>query len=248
MLSFAKYQGAGNDFILIDNRTLHFDCKLVSKLCHRKFGIGADGVVLLESNFRMRIFNSDGSEAESCGNGLRCLMRFLLDLGFPKADYQIQVGNRVVQAGFVGDKIRIDMGEALHFKQLLIEGHEVHFLNTGVPHTVLFSAEADLATIGPFLRYHEHFQPAGTNVNIAQLGNDGALYIRTYERGVEAETLACGTGAAAVALIASQKYGLKNPIRVHALGGEMEVLVDGLKVSLIGEATKVFEGSFFYKI
>lgn len=242
-LKISKYEGAGNDFILIDNRTLHFNPQIVPQLCHRKFGIGADGVILLEPDLSARIFNSDGSEAESCGNGLRCLLRFLIDLGFPKTNYEIRVGNRRVQGGFERDKIWIELGKVLPPKQVLIEGIEVYVLDTGVPHAVVFSEKAELAKIGPLLRRHQFFQPKGTNVNLAAIGMDEVVYIRTYERGVEGETLSCGTGAAAVGVVSSQKYGLKNPIRIHALGGELEVWVDGLNVSLIGDARKVFDGS-----
>lgn len=246
-LSFVKYQGAGNDFILLDDRALSFDPSLVPKLCHRKFGIGADGVILLQhdslSDFRMRIFNPDGSEAESCGNGLRCLLRFMIDLGLPKKNYRIATHERVVQAGFLGDKIEVRMGEAKLLKKLYISGHEVHFLNTGVPHAVVF-ADADFFTLAPLLRHHAAFQPSGTNVNLARLESDGSIYIRTYERGVEGETMACGTGAAAVGVIASLTYQIKNPIRISSLGGEIQIRVEGFQVTMVGDALKVFEGIY----
>lgn len=249
-LSFVKFQGAGNDFILIDDRAPHFNSTLVPQLCHRKFGIGADGVILLQNDpvadFRMRIFNNDGSEAGSCGNGLRCLMLFIVDLGLPKKTYRIATGERVVLAGFEGDKIRIDMGLAQNVKQLSIQGFEVHSLDTGVPHAVVFSPKADLKTLGPLLRHHSAFQPAGTNVNVAQMQSDGSIHVRTYERGVEGETLACGTGAAAVGVIASQKYHMPNPIRISSAGGEIEIHVEGLNATLIGEAAKVFEGDYSF--
>lgn len=247
MLYFGKYQGAGNDFILIDDRAPFFNPHLVTQLCHRKFGIGADGVILLQTDqsadFRMRIFNSDGSEAGSCGNGLRCLMKFIVDLGLPKKNYQIATGDRIVEAGFVGDKISVQMGLALNLKKLDIEGFEVHSLDTGVPHAVVFSPHADLKILGPLLRYHSAFHPAGTNVNIANLQSDGSIRVRTYERGVEGETLACGTGAAAVGVIASQEYHLPNPIRICFAGGEIDIHVDGLNVTMIGDAIKVFDGA-----
>lgn len=246
-LSFVKYQGAGNDFILIDDRAPHFNPKLVPKLCHRKFGIGADGVILLQhdaaADFRMRIFNSDGGEAGSCGNGLRCLMRFMVDLGLPKKNYRITTGERVVSAGFEGDRISVQMGKAQNLQQLEIEGREVHFLDTGVPHVVVFREE-ELRILGPFLRHHPRFHPSGTNVNLARVQNDGSVYVRTYERGVEGETLACGTGAAAVGVIVSRKFQISNPIRVVSAGGEIEIYVDGLDVTMVGDAVKVFKGEF----
>lgn len=246
MLYFAKYQGAGNDFILIDDRAPHFNPNLVPQLCNRKFGIGADGVILLQTDpaadFRMRIFNSDGSEAGSCGNGLRCLMKFIVDLGLPKKNYRIATGDRIVEASFVGDQIVVQMGLAVNLKKHRIEGFDVHSVDTGVPHAVVFSPDADLKILGPMLRHHSTFQPAGTNVNIAHIQSDGSIRVRTYERGVEGETLSCGTGAAAVGLIASQQYHLPNPIRICAPGGELEIHVDGLHVAQAGKAAKVFEG------
>jgi diaminopimelate epimerase len=248
MLYFTKFQGAGNDFILIDDRASHFNSNLVHHICHRKFGIGADGVILLQTDaaadFRMRIFNNDGSEAGSCGNGLRCLMKFIADLGMPKRNYRIATGDRVVEAGFQGNKVRVHMGLAQNLKQLHIGGHEVYSLDTGVPHAVVFSPDADLKILGPLLRHHAAFQPAGTNVNIADLQHDGSVRVRTFERGVEGETLACGTGAAAVGVIASKKYQLPNPIQICSAGGEIDIYVDGLNVTQVGDAIKVFEGSF----
>ena len=143
---FSKYEGAGNDFILIDDRASSFpltDRAFLSRLCHRKTGIGADGVILLQlsktADFRMRIFNSDGGEAEGCGNGLRCLVRFLSDLGLSRKHYQIETGDRIVQAEFVQGKIAVQMGAPrnllLHQK---IDAWEVHSVDTGVPHAVIF--------------------------------------------------------------------------------------------------------------
>jgi len=260
---FVKYQGAGNDFILIDDRALFFDVSQVKSLCDRKFGIGADGVILLQrgcekivavpissqpqNNFRMRIYNSDGSEAESCGNGLRCLMKFLLHLGMPKKNYRIITGNREVEAGFVGDRVSVQMGAPRDVQSHSIGGYQLHSLDTGVPHIVTFVPdvqEVDLTTLGAFFRYHPIFQPRGTNVNFACLQSDGSIRVRTYERGLEGESLACGTGAAAVAAIASKNYSLPNPIRVCFPGGHLEMSVDDRGVTMVGDAVKVFEGTF----
>ncbi len=247
--SFGKYQGAGNDFILIDDRALSFDPSSVSALCHRKYGIGADGVILLQNDpvadFRMRIFNADGSEAESCGNGLRCLARFLLDLGFPKQTYRIATANRIVETNFIGDRISVQMGPPRNVKQLYINGQEVYSLDTGVPHLVIFVPDLpnlNVAQEGTLWRHHPHFQPRGTNVNFVALPNQNTLSVRTFERGVEGETLACGTGATAVAVIASQIYRLPNPIRIVFPGGELDLHVNGDDVRMIGSAEKVFEG------
>lgn len=241
---FIKYQAAGNDFILIDDRALQFDSKRVSILCHRRFGIGADGVILLqddaEADFRMRIYNCDGSEAESCGNGLCCLMRFIEGLGAARKKYRIATRNRIVQVGFIGNKMSVEMGPVSNVKQLYICGHQVHVLDTGVPHAVVFSEEK-LEVLGPLLQSHSAFQPAGTNVNVAQLQSNGSIAVRTYERGV-GETMSCGTGAAAVGLIAHQIYQLPSPIRICFAGGEMEISIAPQGIMLIGHAIKVFEG------
>ncbi len=244
-LFFVKYQGAGNDFILIDDRAPHFSPHLVPKLCHRKFGIGADGVILLQTSdladFRMRIYNADGGEAEGCGNGLRCLVKFLPELGFPKKSYRIAMGKRVIEAQFVGEQIALDMGMATHLKRLQIEGYEVHSLNTGVPHAVVFTEEK-LESLGPFLQNHPAFAPEKTNVNVAYLEKDH-IRVRTFERGV-GETLACGTGAAAVGFIASTQSLLPNPIRICMPGGDLHIEVKESGIRLIGDALKVFEGVY----
>jgi diaminopimelate epimerase len=244
-LSFVKYQGAGNDFILIDDRALHFDPTRVPTLCHRKYGIGADGVILLQNDLRMRIFNSDGTEAESCGNGLCCLMQFLLHLGLPKKRYSIATGTRRVEVEFEGDLVSVNMGKPTNVKQLYICGNEVHSLDTGVPHAVVFVADVqavDLAHAGASLRHHALFQPRGTNVNFAALQSDGSVQVRTYERGLEGESLACGTGAAAVGVIGSHIYRLPNPIQIRFPGGNIDIYVTD-EVRMVGKAVRVFEGT-----
>jgi diaminopimelate epimerase len=249
MLSFGKYQGAGNDFIIIDDRDETFQPSLIPCLCHRKFGIGADGVILLQDPFRMRIYNSDGLEAETCGNGLRCLGRFLLDLGFPKQKYRIQTidRDRFVEISYIDDLIAVDMGQpqdlTLHISS---ECGPMHYVNIGVPHAVLFVDNVDTAPLdilGPFLRHHPHFQPKGTNANLATLQSDNSIRVRTFERGIEGETLACGTGACAVALIASHLHQLPNPILIHYPGGDLTITQTQNRLILAGPAHRVFEGT-----
>lgn len=243
-LTFVKFQGAGNDFILIDDRALHFDPQIVPKLCHRRFGIGADGVILLQegagADFCMRIYNADGSEAESCGNGLRCLVKYLLELGFPKRAYRIATKEKIVNAHFVGEKIAIDLGEVsqLGFKQLF--GYEVHSVNTGVPHAVIFTKD-EIDVLGPLVQNHEAFLPANVNVNVAQI-YENHIEACTFERGV-GKTLSCGTGAAAVGFIAIQKFRCPNPVLISMPGGALQVQVEGTRITLIGDAVKVFDGS-----
>lgn len=246
-LTFVKYHGAGNDFILIDDRASFFNSTLVPSLCHRHFGIGADGVILLQNDsiadFRMRIFNNNGSEAESCGNGLRCLMKFIAHLGLPQKPYRIATANRIVEASFVGEKVAIQMGPARNVKQLYIGEREVHFLDTGVPHAVIFVPDVqkiDLMNEGASLRHHSAFQPRGANVNFASLQSDGSIRVRTFERGLEAESMACGTGAVAVGVIAARE--LPNPIRICFPGGEIEVFIEDSGVRMVGDAIQVFEG------
>ncbi len=257
-LSFVKYEGAGNDFILIDDRALLFpihDKERIQLLCHRRFGIGADGIILLQhdkvADFRMRIFNSDGSEAESCGNGIRCFKLFISDLGLQAT--RIATGSRIVEATFEGDKIGVQMGMARDLRlHLQIDGKEIHSVDTGVPHAVQFVEDVDQIDIqkeGSSLRHHSFFQPKGTNVNFAELQNDGSIRVRTFERGVEGETLACGTGATAVAAVASQIYQLPSPISLCFQGGTLEIhFKDHFKdkglsdLKMVGPARRVFSG------
>ena len=256
---FSKYEGAGNDFILIDDRALLFDPSIVPKLCHRNFGIGADGVILLQNDtqadFRMRIFNRDGSEAESCGNGLRCLMRFIGDLGAAQKVVKISTMNRLVEAFFEGDKIGIKMGEPSKLclnLPLNVDGKTwtVHTVDTGVPHLVQFVddvEQVDVSSIGSKLRHHRAFGPKGTNVNFVSARPDGSLSVRTFERGVEGETLACGTGAVAVGVIAAHILEMPSKIRTHFKGGEIEISFSDrglLDLCMIGSAKRVFTGHF----
>lgn len=245
-LSFAKYEGNGNDFILIDDREGSFPLhsRLIQKLCHRKFGIGADGLILIQKghDFRMRIFNCDGSEPESCGNGLRCFVYFLKELGIKRQALSIEIGPRTVVAEWRADQLAIDMGEVTQVAlQLETELGLVHFAHSGVPHAIQFVPNVsviDVPHLGSLLRHHPLFFPNGANVSFAQLQQDGSLSVRTYERGVEAETLACGTAAIAVGWVAQALYGLKGKIPVHFSGGSLEV--EGRW--MFGRAQKVFSG------
>lgn len=264
LINFSKYTGCGNDFILIDNRTKVVDKitkPLVSQMCNRHRGIGADGVILLETSshadYKMRIFNADGSEAEMCGNGLRCLTRFIHDKGDHNSSFTIETKECVLKTRIVGELIEIEMGEpknVLWSERLDVEGRRFNysFINTGVPHLVHFVDDVDafdLAYWGPLLRHHPLFAPAGTNVNVVQVKEGERISVRTFERGVEAETLACGTGAVAAALAATL-YFFESPVEVEVKSG------DRLKISfdindlapeniiLSGPATAVFDGHF----
>ena len=248
MLKFSKIEGAGNDFIVIDDRAGTFSLSEAERrrLCHRNFGIGADGLILLQdgSPFRMRIFNSDGRETEGCGNGLRCLGRFLLELGFAPTTTSIQTHNRIVEIFYLEDKIGIDMGEPKDLTlDIPTEKGTVHFVDTGVPHLVHFAnGPLPLSELGPFWRHHPRFAPRGANVNIVTLAPN-QIQVRTFERGVEGETLACGTGACAVAAVAHALYCLPYPFHLSFPGGELEVHCIQNRLHLLGPATKVFTGT-----
>lgn len=262
--SFAKYAGCGNDFIFFNNLQGSFSSysrSLITTLCHRQQGIGADGVIFVESSckadFRMRIFNADGSEAEMCGNGIRCFKKFLGEIGFNKPSYKIETMQRILSVISQGDDVCVEMGNPTDLRWNLPvsyqdETYAVHSLNTGVPHVVLFVEDlnrVDLLKIGPFLRRHALFAPSGTNVNIARMISSKELALRTYERGVEGETLACGTGVTAVALAAAYQYGLSSPLRIITRSTE-SLIVDFQRaqngfsdVKLTGPAQRVFQGS-----
>lgn len=263
MFSFAKYAGCGNDFILFDNRQGTFPLEhpgIIQSLCNRKQGIGADGVLLLENSSnalaRMRIFNSDGSEAEMCGNGLRCFAKWLATLGYDSPTLSIEVMGRTLKTRRAGEGISIEMGAPqniawnipISFNGRLLT---VHHINTGVPHTVLFVNDINainLAEWGPYLRNHPHWMPKGTNVTVAQQIGNEKYKIRTFERGVEGETLACGTGATAAALAAAYLNHLKSPLVIETLSKE-ELTIDFSlekgnfsQVALTGAAQLIYKG------
>lgn len=224
MTPFSKYSGCGNDFILIDNRLQRFfpDRACILRLCSRQGGIGADGLILLEpsrkADYRMRIFNADGGEAEMCGNGIRCLIAFIRELGGVSKHYRIETMHSLLQTAIQGEKISVEMPKPQDIRwSMQLDAHSLHFLNTGVPHAVLFVDDLNddkWMALAPSIRRHGAFGTAGTNVNFASLTPSGNVLVRTYERGVEGETLACGTGATATALAAAKCYRLPSPVRV----------------------------------
>jgi diaminopimelate epimerase len=265
MLTFTKMNGAGNDFVMVDNRqgTLELKPELILRLCDRHRGIGADGLIAAEAplsegaDLRMRYFNADGGEAEMCGNGARCFSRFGARLlGRPDAlCFDTLAG--IITAELLGEDVRLGMSvpHSLAMGTALAVGEtslSVHFLNTGVPHAVVFRedlAGTDVRGLGSGLRYHAHFAPKGTNANFVNVRADGSLAVRTYERGVEDETLACGTGVVASALIHHLLHGAPSPISVQVKGGETMRVgfrsqgTDISEVTLTGPADFVFTGS-----
>jgi len=227
--------GTGNDFIMVDNRSGDFPAQnsdVIGRLCDRRKGVGADGIILLEdstdSDFRMRILNPDGSEAEMCGNGVRCAVQFAADLGMVNQDMSVETIAGKLRAQREGDQIRINMGKPKDLKnsfQLLNDNHnwECFFVNTGVPHVVTFVddvALVDVQKIGRWVRFHDQFKPSGTNCNFVEIKGPNQIRVRTYERGVENETFSCGTGTCASAVIAVIERNLKWPIISKTVRGE----------------------------
>ena len=264
ILEFTKMSGAGNDFVLLDNRTgtIPLTREQVARLCHRQFGIGADGLMLLvpcasgKADWAWQFYNNDGSDAEMCGNGARCFARYIQRLTGASRELTFETVAGVIKASFTGERVTVNLTapHSLRLNEpvpLSIGTQAIHSLNTGVPHAVLFVPDADKAMVqalGHEIRFHKHFAPKGTNVNFAQVLGPNHLRVRTYERGVEGETLACGTGVSAVAMIAARVHGFTSPVKVQVQGGDvLEVSFSTEQgnfsdVRLNGPATFVFEG------
>jgi diaminopimelate epimerase len=232
-MTFYKMNGSGNDFILIDNREDIVDKstinKFVKNLCQRKFSIGADGLILIEpssrADFKWRFYNADGSEADMCGNGSRCIARLANRLGIcgDHLSFETRVG--IIEAIVKGVRVQISMPLPAHMKlDEEIEGiPSLCRINTGVPHAVVIVDDLDstpVVRLGQLIRNHRAFMPDGTNVNFMRPLENNQIAIRTYERGVEDETYSCGTGAVASALIAAMKYDMQSPLTVQTHGGE----------------------------
>jgi diaminopimelate epimerase len=263
MLRFTKMNGAGNDFVLIDNRTgdVHLDRSKIARLCDRHRGIGADGILLLEkasnrADFRMRYFNADGGEAEMCGNGARCFARFANKVVGAEGKISFETPAGVISAQLGGDLVTLQMTEPTDLRlnvalRVADQNKTIHFINSGVPHVVIPAARIDDVDVrgeGSAIRYHEMFSPKGANVNFIEKRGANKIAVRTYERGVEDETLACGTGVVASSLIFAATERVNGPIAVIARGGD-ELQVGFKKidnqfhnVTLTGPADFVFEG------
>ncbi len=268
MIHFTKLHGNGNDFILIDEYERDIipatgKASFAEKYCNRRFGIGADGVLYLGRSDRadlgMRIFNSDGTEAEMCGNGIRCLVKYALDKGYIKKEGSVETLAGVLPiSSRVEDRtwIKVNMGKPQfarekiqargtgEFLEVNLHGYEVSAVNTGVPHAVIFvdSLENDLILTAPRIRYDPVF-PKGTNVNFVRLDSDDEITIRTYERGVEAETLSCGTGCVASAAIANRLGKTGKKVKVNTKGGELRITLADDAAFMEGPAERVFDGS-----
>ncbi len=258
-IPFTKMHGAGNDFILIDDRALTFplqDRTFIQSIAARRTGIGCEGVILLQpseqADLRMRFINPDGNEVEMCGNGARCFAKLAYEMSVAPAQMNIETVAGIVCAEVLGDEVCLQLTAPSRLQiNVPIESEwAIDFINTGVPHVVVWvddTAAIDLSNWGTYFRFHKAFAPQGTNVNFAQVNADGSLSIRTYERGVEGETMACGTGAAAAGVTAVQRGRASFPVCVHCAGGyDLIIGMDDARVTLTGGAEKVFEGEVFY--
>jgi len=251
-IHFHKYQATGNDFVIIDNREskLTFTTEQIVRICHPKFGVGADGLMLIENhptlNFHLEYFNSDGSKS-LCGNGCRAAVQFASQLGLMngKATFTAYDGPHAAEILPTGN-IRLKMGDVKETKMMGVD----YYIHTGSPHFIRFVQDIKNYPVfeeGKEIRYDEKFQPGGTNVNFVELLKDNTIFVRTYERGVENETLSCGTGITAAALAASSK-GFVSPVNIETLGGRLAVEFktgqSGTfhEIYLIGPAKMVFKG------
>jgi diaminopimelate epimerase len=260
---FSKMQGSGNDFVLLLNDQLGLPPESMPDwaraICRRAFAVGADGLILLEAapeepgiDVRWHFFNNDGSRAEMCGNGARCAARLAFEAGLAPAAFtlgtdagpvraEVSPGTEVVKVQLTrpqglktGLELELDDGERL----------TVHFVDTGVPHAVVFSDRDDLTRLGPQLRFHQAFAPAGANVNLVQVRTRDSICLRTYERGVEQETYACGTGAAASVVVARQLGLCDQAVKVRTSGGEeLDILLEPEAVYLQGQAQLIYQGN-----
>ncbi len=265
--AFWKMHGAANDFILVDDRAQTFPAdnrQWLASIMARRTGIGAEGTILIQPSkqaaFRMRFFNPDGGEVEMCGNGARCVARLAHELGIAPAHMQFDTVAGRVGAEIIGHQVRLNMTDPKDWRMnrdLQVAGQTIryHFVNSGVPHVVVPVDDLDgveVQTLGAAIRYHNDFAPAGTNANFIHVTGADSLRVRTYERGVEAETLACGTGIVACGLIAARLGLVRPPARITAASGDVlevncELAGEGARnVTLTGPAEHVFQGTLTY--
>jgi diaminopimelate epimerase len=266
-IPFFKMHGGGNDFVLIDHRERFLpeadQPRFVRRVCHRQLGAGADGLILIEdspgADFRWRFYNADGSEPEMCGNGGRCAARFAVLHGIAPADLSFETLAGIIKAEVRDRRVKLlltGVGEVSLNRAIPLEGETLtgHFLQVGVPHVAVPVADLESAPVtrwGRAVRFHPMFAPAGTNVNFTRVEGPQEVVMRTYERGVEDETLACGTGAVAAALIAARLGQVRSPVTVHTRGGEALTVYftpqgEGFtEVFLEGDALVAYQGELW---
>lgn len=240
-ISFARMHGAGNDFVVIDDRAGRLypgRSALAKAICHRRTGLGGDGLILIgrpvdngSADFAMTYVNADGNEGEMCGNGARCAARRAAELGLVRDRAAFATPAGVIRATIAGAHVTLGMTDPIDERPALtleVDGRslELFYIDTGVPHVVAFVDDLDgfdVEGIGRRLRHHPAFAPRGVNANFAKLVGPSRLRARTYERGVEAETLACGTGAVAIALVAFRRGIAESPVTILPPGGELVI-------------------------
>ena len=266
-IRFFKMSGSGNDFIIIDNRRPavgQFDLRnFIVNVCRRKMSVGADGLILIEesdaADFKWQFYNSDGSRPEMCGNGARCAARFAFLNGIAGPQHAFETDAGVISAEIVGDRVKVKMPDPFDIRTDssldLREGSlSISSINTGVPHVieeVTGLDDIDVFNRGREIRNHSAFAPDGTNVNFISISEPNQIALRTYERGVEDETLACGTGATASALITAAKNRWKSPVNVRTRSGIMLTIHFSLEngnyknVFLEGDARVIYEGTLW---
>jgi diaminopimelate epimerase len=267
-IPFYKMSGSGNDFIIIDNREKvvpEDDLQgFIARICRRKMSVGADGLILVENteqaDFKWRFYNSDGSVAEMCGNGARCVARFAYQNGIVGERMSFETLAGVVHAEVIEKRVKISMPDP--FELILDENLEIaqgnitmSNVNTGVPHVVIETPtldKAEVVALGREIRHHSRFSPAGTNVNFVSAGSsDNMITIRTYERGVEDETLACGTGAVAASIVRASKSKIDSPVKVLTRSGEQLMVYfdqeEGTfsNIYLEGDARIIYRGNLW---
>ncbi|HEX5177198.1 MAG TPA: diaminopimelate epimerase [Chthoniobacteraceae bacterium] len=265
MLRFTKMNGAGNDFVLLDNRAgdLVLTREQITRVCDRHRGVGADGVLVLEgatngADFRMRYYNADGGEAEMCGNGARCFARFANRTAGPLEKLSFETPAGVIGAQLTGELVTLQMSEPSDLRlglEVPLESEEsipASYVDTGVPHVVVpvpKIGEIDVRSLGGAIRRHPMFAPRGANANFSEERGPRSIAIRTYERGVEDETLACGTGVVASAIIFAANKNVAGPIDILVRGGDtlqVDFRHEGDRfrdVTLTGPADFVFDGT-----
>lgn len=265
-IPFTKMSGCGNDFIVIDNRkkTIREEelGPFAQKICKRKVSLGADGLLVLENSsvcdFKMRLFNPDGSEGEMCGNGARCIARFAHLEGIVPREMRIETLAGEIRAEVLDKEVGIKLPDVVYDEindtgRIVVEGKSYDYTGVflGVSHCVIFlkenMSEDVLCRLGKAIRFNREHFPKGTNVNFVRIEDDGSLFIRTYERGVEEITLSCGTGSASSAVIASLKGKVKPPVTVKTKGGVLKVCFDrdewGFRdITLLGNASMIARG------
>jgi diaminopimelate epimerase len=263
-IKFSKMVASGNDFVVLAGKPRQAPAYLAKAMCERKFGVGADGLLLLEksrkADISMRVFNADGSEAEMCGNGARCAILWAKNTGgIRKSAIRLETRAGIIDSRISGGKIRIKLTGPRNLKldfAIKINQRTLHlsFINTGVPHAVVFSDDIDnidVCNLGRQLRYHKYFAPGGTNADFVEALNRNSLRIRTYERGVEDETLACGTGSVAAALIFALKGNIRDSVNVYTRSSEvLKVYFERSgrnfkNVWLEGKARIVYQGAYY---